>query len=248
MLNTDRPKPKSREAKSLHGQIANDLGARILAGEFMPGNSLPNEAACGKTYGVSRTAVREALKTLAAKGLVRSRPKVGSLVEPRSRWNLFDPHVLGWYCASADFYRFAADVQQIRRMVEPEAAALAAAARGPLELSRIEEAYGEMAATEDANLWNAADVRFHLAVLDASGNELLRPFGRVIESLLANLFVFTLATGQDQRASLMQHGAILRAIRDGKPLTARLAVRKLLAQTDRTIERAKVRGRSRQKA
>jgi DNA-binding FadR family transcriptional regulator len=248
MFNTGRPKPNSREANSLHGRIANDLGARILAGEFMPGNSLPNEAACGKAYGASRTAVREAMKTLAAKGLVRSRPKVGSLVEPRSQWNLFDPNVLGWYCASADFYRFAADVQQIRRMVEPEAAALAASARGPLELSRIEEAYGQMAAAEDADLWNAADVHFHLAILDASGNELLRPFGRVIESLLANLFVFTMATGEDQRASLMQHGAILRAIRDNKPVTARLAVRKLLAQTDRTLGRAKVSGRSRQKA
>ena len=248
MLNTDRPKPHSRKANRLHGRIANDLGARILAGEFMPGNSLPNEAQCGKAYGASRTAVREAMKTLAAKGLVRSRPKVGSRVEPRSRWNLFDPNVLGWYCASADFYRFAADMQQIRRMVEPEAAALAAAARGPIELSRIEEAYGEMAATTDADLWNAADVRFHLAILDASGNELLRPFGRVIESLLANLFVFTMATGEDQRASLMQHEAILRAIRDCKPVTARLAVRKLLAQTDRTIERGRVRRSSQQKA
>ena len=78
-------------------------------------------------------------------------------------------------------------------------------------------------------------------------NELLRPFGRVIESLLANLFVFTMATGEDQRASLMQHEAILRAIRDGKPVTARLAVRKLLARTDRTIERGRVRRRSQRK-
>jgi DNA-binding FadR family transcriptional regulator len=89
------------------------------------------------------------------------------------------------------------------------------------ELSRIEKAYGEMAATADADRWNAADVRFHLTILDASGNA---------------------------RASLMQHQAILRAIRHCKPIAARLAVRNILAQTDRTIERSRVRGSSQQKA
>jgi DNA-binding FadR family transcriptional regulator len=238
VFNPTRLKATSRKIKSLHGRVANDLGSRILAGEFKPGNCLPNEAECGRAYGVSRTAVREAMKMLAAKGLVQSRPKIGSMVEPRSRWNLFDRSVLGWYCAAADFYRFAKDVQQIRLMVEPEAAALAAREHTPQELAQIEQAFAQMAITKEADLWIAADVRFHLAILNASGNELLVPFGRVIESLLANLFEFTHAKGEGLRATLLQHEAILKAVRERKAVAARHAVRRLLAHTDRIIERA----------
>lgn len=225
--------------KSLYDRVASDLGARILGGEFLPGDLLPNEAACGKSYGVSRTAVREAVKMLTAKGLVRSRPKIGSRVQPRTSWNLLDRDVLGWYCAAVNFARFADEVQQLRFMIEPAAAALAAARRNSLELSEIEQAFAEMAASRERESWNRADVKFHLAILNASGNELIIPFGRVIETLLANLFVYTFASAKDPRQSLPLHEGILRNIRDQKVTGARRAVLRLLEDTSATLERAR---------
>src|SRR5262245_55386407 len=84
---------------SLHRGVAQDIGARILNGEFAPGTLLPNEAEWWKSFGVSRTAVREAIKMLMGKGLIISRPHIGSRVLPRAQWNLLDRDVLGWYVA-----------------------------------------------------------------------------------------------------------------------------------------------------
>lgn len=223
--------------KSLYNKVAHDLGQRIVRGDYKPGTLLPNEAECGQIYKVSRTAVREAVKMLSAKGLIQSRPKIGSRVEPRSAWNLLDRDVLGWYCTTVDFQRFANDVQQIRMMIEPEAAALAAIHRTAVQLVEIEAAYQAMAeAVGDEAAWNVADVRFHLAVLNASGNEFIPPFGRVIESLLANLFSVTVAHLRNRVKVLPLHKAILEAIKARKPDLARNAVRRLLNSTQKTID------------
>ncbi|MGE0004022.1 MAG: FadR/GntR family transcriptional regulator [Parvibaculaceae bacterium] len=217
--------------------MAHDLGQRIVRGDYRPGALLPNEAECGQIYKVSRTAVREAVKMLSAKGLIQSRPKIGSRVEPRATWNLLDREVLGWYCTTVDFQRFANDVQQIRFMIEPGAAALAATNRTPTQLAEIDAAYRAMAAAvDDEKSWNAADVKFHLAVLDASGNDFISPFGRVIESLLANLFSGTVGYLRNRVRVLPLHEAILDAIRSRRPDAARRAVRRLLDSTQRTID------------
>jgi DNA-binding FadR family transcriptional regulator len=232
-----KPADKGASRKSLYNKVAHDLGQRIVRGDYKPGALLPNEAECGQIYKVSRTAVREAVKMLSAKGLIQSRPKIGSRVEPRNAWNLLDRDVLSWYCTTVDFQRFANDVQQIRMMIEPEAAALAAMHRTAGQFVEIEAAYQAMAdAVDDEAAWNVADVRFHLAVLNASGNEFIPPFGRVIESLLANLFSVTVAHLRNRMKVLPLHLAILEAIRTKKPDRARDAVRKLLQTTQKTID------------
>ncbi|MGE3873158.1 MAG: FadR/GntR family transcriptional regulator [Parvibaculaceae bacterium] len=239
MAETRRRQPdKGSLRKSLYNKVAHDLGQRIVRGDFKPGALLPNEAECGQIYKVSRTAVREAVKMLSAKGLIQSRPKIGSRIEPRAAWNMLDRDVLGWYCATVDFQEFAQDVQQIRFMIEPEAAALAAIHRTQAQLAEIDTAYRGMAAgVDDEAAWNVADVKFHLAVLDASGNDFISPFGRVIESLLANLFSGTVGYVRNRVRVLPLHEAILDAIRARKPDAARRAVRRLLETTQRTIER-----------
>lgn len=224
---------------NLHYNVAQDIGARILKGEFAPGTLLPNEAEWCRAYRVSRTAVREAIKTLAGKGMIQSRPKIGSRVEPRASWNLLDRDVLKWYGAAVDYSQFAQEVQQIRFMVEPEAAALASANRTLPQLQEIEDAYDEMAAAMTERAWNAADVRFHLAVLNASGNELIIPFGKAIEVMLAKLFVHTSADAEHWSEALPFHKTIAAAIREQKPHSARRAVRRLLAHTQNTIDRAR---------
>ncbi len=238
MAGTRRRQPdKGSLRKSLYNKVAHDLGQRIVRGDYKPGALLPNEAECGQIYKVSRTAVREAVKMLSAKGLIQSRPKIGSRVEPRAAWNLLDRDVLGWYCATADFPKFAHDVQQIRFMIEPEAAALAAMNRTQAHLAEIAAAYAAMAVgVDDEQAWNVADVKFHLAVLDASGNEFISPFGRVIESLLANLFSATVGYVRNRVRVLPLHEAIFDAIKARKPDAARRAVRRLLESTQRTID------------
>ncbi len=112
--------------RSLHGQVANEIAQRIMSGEFAPGTILPNEADFSVKLKVSRTALREAIKVLAAKGLVESRPKIGTRIRPRDHWNMLDPDVLAWQFASDDVARFADDLFEVRQIIEPAAAALAA--------------------------------------------------------------------------------------------------------------------------
>ena len=229
------PRRAELHRENLHHILAQDIGARILKGEFAPGSLLPREAEWGRSYGVSRTAVREAIKMLMAKGLIVSRPKIGSRVQPRSSWNLLDRDVLAWYCAATDYRHVLASVQQVRRILEPEAAALAASNHTPDQLSAIEAAFDDMRLAESLDPWNAADVRFHLAILAAAGNELLVPLGFVIESALSNMFDYTASHNEDMRSALALHEDILRAIRQGRPASARVAARRLLSDTDRVI-------------
>jgi DNA-binding FadR family transcriptional regulator len=222
---------------SLHQAVAEDIGARILKGEYAPGTLLPNEASWCKTYHVSRTAVREAIKMLAAKGLIVSRTKIGSRVQPRERWNLLDRDMLGWYCSAMDPRQFLADIQQVRLILEPEAAALAAVNRTEEQMQAIEVAMRAMWEARSHEEVVASDVNFHLSILAAAGNELLVPFGFLIESALANLFDYTVRRTDDWKYAAPLHANIVKAIRQKKPAAARLAVRSLLNDTDRIIDR-----------
>jgi DNA-binding FadR family transcriptional regulator len=221
---------------SLHRSLAQDIGARILNGEFAPGTLLPNEAEWCESFGVSRTAVREAIKMLMAKGLIQSRPKIGSRVLPRAQWNLLDRDVLAWYCAAANPVHFLVHMQQVREILEPETAALAAANRTPEQLAEIEAAFQQMAEAKTLSAWNDADVLFHQAILLAAGNELLVPLGLVIESALGSMFAYTAASRGDIGRTLPGHRKILLAIRARKPEAARLAVRGLLRDTRRIVQ------------
>jgi len=234
---------------SLHHQVAQDIGARILRGEFAPGALLPNEAESCRAYGVSRTAVREAMKMLTAKGLIISRPKIGSRVQPRESWNLLDREVLVWYCAAAERSHFLASMHQVREILEPEAAALAAANHTPSQLKTIEEALIGMHDATDLGAWNLADVQFHVAILWAAGNELLVPFGFLIESALGTMFDFTGRHNQDWRKAYPLHEAIVAAIRKRRPDSARKAVRVLLGDTGKVLaQQARETNRERRQA
>jgi DNA-binding FadR family transcriptional regulator len=226
--------PKSARG-SLHRSVAQNIGARILNGEFLPGALLPNEAEWCKRFGVSRTAVREAIKMLMGKGLILSRPRIGSRVQPRALWNLLDRDVLAWYCAAANQTHFLAHMQQVREILEPETAALAAANHTAEQMRAIEEAFAAMRAAKTLAAWNDADVRFHFAILAAAGNELLVPLGLVIESALGSMFRYTASQKGDVGRTLPGHERILIAIRARRPNAARLAVRKLLGDTSRIV-------------
>lgn len=182
-----RAKSPNAPTVSVHHSIANEIGLRIVRGDYPPGTILPNEAKWAEIFGVSRSAVREAIKMLMAKSLLTSRPKVGSWVQPRERWNLLDRDVLAWYAMSPDKEAFLRIVQEFRHIIEPEATALAAARRSDDEMAAISLACRQMGDATDLETRAKADTQFHLAILRASGNELLVPLGVLIESALSNL-------------------------------------------------------------
>jgi DNA-binding FadR family transcriptional regulator len=218
--------------RSLHAQVATDIGGRIMRGEFAPGEVLPNESDFSAALKVSRTALREAIKVLAAKGLVESRPKTGTRVRAREQWNMLDPDVLAWQFAATEAVRFAEDLFEVRRIIEPAAAALASARAEGADLDAIEAAYSGMeAAGSDLEASLGPDLRFHLAILAATGNELLVPLGALIETALAfSIKISGTRPGANFHA-LPMHGAVLAAIKSRDPEAARRAMLVLLDES-----------------
>jgi DNA-binding FadR family transcriptional regulator len=237
-LSEDRGGTHTYSQRSLHGQVAHDIGGRILRGELTPGEILPNEADFSLRLKVSRTALREAIKVLAAKGLVESRPKTGTRVRSRQDWNLLDPDVLAWQMAAGPLDRFVRDLMELRQIIEPQAAAIAARQAKSAEIRAIEDAYRDMEiSAEHPDLWATHDVRFHRAILLATGNELLRPLAATIEAALAAGFRLAGLMPPDlKRLSLPLHKAMLDAIKKRNPEAARLATLKLLAESEADLK------------
>src|SRR5207253_9733374 len=150
---------------SVHASLASEIGLRIVRGDYPPGSILPNEAKWAETFNVSRSAVREAIKMLMAKSLLASRPKIGSWVEPKERWNLLDRDVLAWYATAPDREVFLKTVQEFRHIIEPEATAFAAMRRTDEQMAEISQACREMGEAANLQERTSADTRFHLAIL-----------------------------------------------------------------------------------
>jgi DNA-binding FadR family transcriptional regulator len=216
--------------RNLHERIANTLGERIIAGVHPPGRALPTEIELCASLSVSRSALREAFKLLAAKRLIVSRQKVGTLVRLRSEWNMLDPEVLAWHLRVAPTDEFVTGLFEVRKIVEPSAAALAAERRTPEALARIEEALADMYRAQDgAGDLTAADLCFHQSILDATMNHFLASFGAVIDSaLMASFQLSWNARRHAPEYSLRQHQAVAEAIRDKRPSEAYAAMAQLL--------------------
>ena len=175
----------------LHGTIAQHLGVRIATGQFKPGALLDNEIEASDQWKVSRTAYREAVRILAAKGLVEARPKVGTRVNALQRWHLLDPDVLGWIFSGEPDLQLITALFELRRMVEPPAAALAARRRSADDLAVMKRALEAMATHSLASeLGRAGDQEFHAALLRASGNPFLESLTSGIVAAVARTTLF----------------------------------------------------------
>ncbi|MBI0327377.1 FadR/GntR family transcriptional regulator [Burkholderia plantarii] len=223
--------------RDLHGQTAFRLAIAILRGDYAPETTLPREADLMLSFGVSRTVLREALRTLTSKGLIESRPKVGTRVRPRHAWNLLDAELLDWYSQVAPPLAFAMQLQEMREMVEPYAAGLAARAWAPDTLAAIDAAHEAMCDARQVDEWVRADLRFHLSVLAAGGNELLIPLGALIERTLEAQLRVNARRADVFNASLGEHTRVCEAIRARDADAARRAMAGLLATTRARIER-----------
>ncbi|WP_244848823.1 MULTISPECIES: FadR/GntR family transcriptional regulator [unclassified Caballeronia] len=222
--------------RDLHGRVAHELGMAILRGDFPPGSPLPREADLIERFGVSRTVLREALRTLTSKGLVESRPKVGTRVRPKDAWNLLDADMLDWYSRVAPPMLFALKLQEMREMIEPYAAALAAGNHEPSTLERLERAHRAMTEARNVDEWVRADLDFHLCVLAACSNELLVPLGALIARTLEGQLRLNAKRADVFNASLAEHTAVFDAIAARDAAAARRAMADLLGVTRDRIE------------
>lgn len=228
-----RARPQTRQ--SLHGHVVGELGKRIVSGELKPGDILPSEDVLAAQMAVSRTILREAIKVLSAKGMIESRPKIGTRVREELHWSQLDADVLAWRCASMPTDDFANKLMQMRAIVEPAAAALAAEFATAEQILGIEQAYGDMDRASSIDAWSRADLQFHDAVLQATNNALLSSLFAVIETALATYFVLSARTAENFRYSLPQHKKVLNAIAKRQPKDARKAMQDMIADSNANV-------------
>jgi GntR family transcriptional regulator, galactonate operon transcriptional repressor len=228
--------------RGLHGEIVEKIGLRIVSGQYEANDPLYAEE-LERVFGVSKTVVREALKVLAAKGLVESRPKRGTIVRPRDAWNLLDPDLLAWQGRGAIEPSFLRDLAEVRFIIEPEGARLAADRHTEADLESLRSAVERMrSAGHDPAAIVEADLAFHRALLGASHNELLTRMEAVIDAGLRarDQLVHGSATWPD---SIADHEAIVDAVAAGDGEQAASAVRLQLAQASEHAEQ-KLKGSS----
>ena len=204
--------------KNVHGHTLDLLGEAIVAGRYPPGSAMPPEPALCAELGVSRTVVREAVKSLVAKGLISTGPKVGTRVLPSDSWNWFDPDVVQWQGKCGLTREFLRDLQELRRIVEPAAMRLAAERARPEDIASIEAAYvGMQHAIAHGGDYVRHDLQFHQGLLNAGHNRMVMQMSKALGALLRTSFEISTSQPNGPASSLPLHRAVLDAViaRDG---------------------------------
>jgi DNA-binding FadR family transcriptional regulator len=223
-VNEERPR-KQRP----HNSIAQELGVAILAGDLAPGDTLASEDEAALSLNVSRGAYREAIRTLAAKGLVWSRPKTGTKVSPRDRWNLLDLDVLTWLFAREPDEQIIRDLFGLRRIFEPAAARLTALAWDDEGIAALRHALDGMIRHEPSSeAWQQSDKDFHDTIIRLTGNPFLITLSSGITAAVKLTTKYKLRRPEVVRNATIEHLRVYEAIRSRDPDLAALEVEKLI--------------------
>lgn len=223
--------------KNVHGTTVDLLGEAIVCGRYMQSSALPPEPLLCEELGVSRTVVREAIKSLIAKGLVSTGPKVGTRVLHSNLWNWFDPDVIRWQSRAGLTSEFLRDLQDLRRIVEPAAVRLAAERATDAEIAEIEAAYEGMSeAIEGRGDYVVHDLRFHQGLLKACRNRMLVQMSKALSALLQTSFEISTIKKDGPRQSLPLHRAVLDAVIARQPARAERAILVLINGANEDIE------------
>lgn len=215
--------------RNLFSHVVEDLGSRIVRGEFKPGAALPNEADLGQEFEASRSVIREAVKALAAKGMLELRTRTGIRVLSPIHWNLLDPEVLSWRYSAMPPAQFLREIFEIRGLIEPPAAAFSAERATKADIAEIASAYEAMeAADQPGAAAITADLRFHRAVLAGAHNHLLLQMGNLIG---VGLTVSYGLSSNSFEVFLPRHKDVLDAVAARKPNVAHDAMQRLLGDT-----------------
>lgn len=208
--------------KNTRGQVnaaVNTLGQRISNGTYKEGSTLAIEQELAANLGVGRNALREAVKVLSGKGLISTAPRSGTKVRSREEWNMLDPDVLAWHADPATATtEFMLDLIELRRIIEPKAAELAAQRADKSDIADILSAYEGMAAAGD-NLDQRleTDIEFHTSILKASHNKVLSHFKHAISTYLrAHVRLGETQSLEERKEDLEKHHQIAWSIASGK--------------------------------
>ncbi|MEZ9604166.1 FadR/GntR family transcriptional regulator [Vibrio sp. 10N.261.55.A10] len=213
----------SGSKRSLHVQVAREIARGILSGELPQGSIIPGEMALCEQFGISRTALREAVKLLTSKGLLESRPKIGTRVVDRAYWNFLDPQLIEWMDGLTDIDQFCSQFLGLRRAIEPEACALAAKFATAEQRIELSEIFQKMVEVDDAEVfdqerWTDIDTRFHSLIFNATGNDFYLPFGNILTTMFVNFIVHSSEEGS---TCINEHRRIYEAIMAGDSEKAR---------------------------
>lgn len=224
---------------SLSGQVAREIGRRIVAGHYAPRTQIEDEASLAARYGVSRSVIRDAVKVLVGKGLVSVRRGIGTTVTPRSAWGLLDDDVLAWHQSAPASAEFLIHLTDFRLVIEPKAARWAAERASAEEIGVIEKAFDEMQSHSagSSDDFISADARFHRAILRASHNDFIAAAEGVIFIALLDSIRLTNRAPEENALSLPFHQAVARAVIERQPDNAEAAMERLLADARNRLER-----------
>lgn len=223
--------------KNVHGNTVDFLGEAIIAGRYPVGGSLPPEPLLCEQLGVSRTVIRESVKSLVAKGLIFTGPKVGTRVLSEEHWNWFDTDVIAWQAKAGLTPEFLRDLQEMRRVVEPAAVRLAAERATPTDIEGISAAYeGMKKAIEEGGDYVTHDLQFHTGMLVASHNRMIVQMSKALGALLRTSFEISTARKDAPKAALPLHKAVLDAVVSKNPNKAEKAVRVLIEGAHQDME------------
>lgn len=213
---------------NFHTHLVDQLGRLIVAGQIGADGSLPREDELAIRFAVSRTVIREATKTLQALGLIRTGPRVGSRIQPLASWRLLDPQVMDWITDADMASAFERDLLELRSMIEPAAASFAAERGSDAQIAAIAEALEMMVRSPGKAEHEAADFRFHEAILEASGNILLLQLKPILRAVLKASFRLSMHDHERAQASIAIHRGVAAAITARAPAEARARMVELL--------------------
>ncbi len=222
--------------RKLYEYVEEAVGLRIIKGQYLPGESLPNEDALCEEFGVSRGVIREAIKVLHKKGLVLPRPKIGTQVRPRSQWNLFDADILVWKLKAGQTLKFLKEVIEVRSIIESEAARFSAQRASDPEIGHINKLCHRLddilqdEAGFSYETYLEVDMAFHSAILEASHNELLAQIGRTMRHAVQTARQADIRDVESLLSSQPHHSAVTQAIAAKDPQRAYVASRELFEQ------------------
>lgn len=203
-----------RVVRNSHSHVVNELGKAIVGGTFRTGDLLPGDSELAERFDVSRTVLREAMKTLSAKGMVVPKARIGTRVTGKSSWNFFDADVLIWHLENGIDDTFVTHLSEMRLAFEPMAARLACERATAEDMERIRAAMQAMKEATSKEGFALADLDFHMALLAASKNPFMLSVGTLIEAALLTSFRLSSPLGEPQRHkdSTIAHGSIIEAI------------------------------------
>jgi len=232
---TAAPERRPRVRRNVTAAIAED----ICANRYPAGTLLPRENDLCDFHGVSRTVIRESLKVLESKGLVRGKPRIGTTVCDKDEWNILDQDVLEWMGPHLGDFDLLASILEARRTIEPAAAEYAASRATAQEIADLEEAWQRMqSASNDPEAFTEADLLFHTVLLRASHNQVFRRLSSAIHAALKFALHASNLAMPDHREAIAIHGKVVEALRLRDAAEARDCVNRILDLAKRDLTAA----------